>query len=63
MSARHNKFSTTDLKVALLKGGYTVKSLAIELGKSRQAVSSTINGSKRYPRVRQQVLEVLTCAN
>lgn len=56
---RHNKFSTTELKVALLRRGLTITTLASQLGRSRQAVSLTINGSDRYPRVRDQILEAV----
>lgn len=56
---RHNKISTTDLKVALLRRGLSITNLASQLGRSRQAVSLTINGSERFPRVRDQILEAV----
>jgi lambda repressor-like predicted transcriptional regulator len=56
---RHNKFSATDIKVALLRRGWTVSRLAAQIGRSRQAVSSTINGSTRFPRVRAAIQEAL----
>ena len=61
-AASHNQKSrkkSTKLKVALVAEGWTVTELAEHIGRRRQAVSSTVNGSKRYPRVLKAVKEVL----
>lgn len=54
-----NKFSPLELKIRLLRRGLTVTCLANLIGKRRQSVSSSINGSKRYPRVLRAIMEEL----
>jgi hypothetical protein len=54
-----NKKPATEWKVILLRRGLTVTALAGQISSSRQAVSGTINGSDRFPRVRVKIEEVL----
>ena len=56
-----NKFSTA-AKISLIKRGLTVTKLASELERPRQTVSAVINGSMRFPRLRQRVAKFLKCA-
>ena len=61
-NAINNQFprrKSTKLKVDLVSSGWTVTALASEIGYRRQSVSSTINGSKRYPLVLKAVKGVL----
>jgi transcriptional regulator with XRE-family HTH domain len=51
---RNEKF-TKRARIALIKKGWRVNDLASEVGKSRNAVSRTLNGEMRFPHVRELI--------
>lgn len=51
--------TTRDIKVEMVKRGMKVKDLADRINRPVPTVSTAINHSERFPRVRQQIVEVL----
>lgn len=62
-SRRHNNKKAhqpaTELKVAQVRSGWSVKDLADKVGCSRFAASCAINGTRHLPKVKEKIEGVL----
>lgn len=62
MPARTDNSFSRSAKIALIKRDLSVTELAAKLDRPRPTVSAVINGSRRYPKLRECVAKFLKCA-